>query len=108
MQPYSLQVVLNTIAIVTMTIHCFFVLDLKRTMMCVFICYRVLDLSFNRIRELEKLEAQTKLKKLFLVQNKIAKIQNIGHMTELEMLELGANRIRVRVTNSNEDSTPVI
>ena len=35
------------------------------------------------------------MKKLFLIQNKIGKIENIEHMTELEMLELGSNRVRV-------------
>ena len=57
--------------------------------------FRQLDLSFNRIKKIENLEAITKVKKLFFVQNKITKIENISHMTELTMLELGANRIRV-------------
>ena len=36
------------------------------------------------------------LKSLFLIQNKITKIENLSRFTQLTMLELGANRIRVR------------
>ena len=39
----------------------------------------------------------TKLKKLFLVSNKITKIENLSHLKDLEMLELGDNRIRVSI-----------
>ena len=56
---------------------------------------RLLDISFNRLRSITGLEALTKLKKLFLVSNKIAKIENVSHLKNLEMLELGDNRIRV-------------
>lgn len=37
----------------------------------------------------------TRLKKLFLVNNKINKIENISNLHQLQMLELGSNRIRV-------------
>lgn len=37
----------------------------------------------------------TRLKKLFLVNNKINKIENISSLHQLQMLELGSNRIRV-------------
>lgn len=39
----------------------------------------------------------TRLKKLFLVNNKINKIENISSLHQLQMLELGSNRIRVGV-----------
>ena len=55
-----------------------------------------LDLSFNLLRKIEGLESQTPLKKLFLLHNKISSITNLEHLTGLEMLELGSNRIRVR------------
>lgn len=37
------------------------------------------------------------LQKLFLIQNKITKIERLGHFTQLTMLELGSNKIRVCV-----------
>ena len=37
----------------------------------------------------------TRLKKLFLVNNKINKIENLSSLRQLQMLELGSNRIRV-------------
>ena len=49
------------------------------------------------MKKIEGLDNLTKLKKLFLVNNKIGKIENINHLVELEMLELGANRIRVSI-----------
>jgi len=58
-------------------------------------CFRLLDLSFNRIRKIENINHLHKLKKLFLVNNKITVIEDISQLTELTMLELGANRIRV-------------
>ena len=60
-----------------------------------YLCFRSLDLSFNRIKEIKSLDTLTCLQKLYLIQNKIGKIENLGHLTELQMLELGANRIRV-------------
>jgi len=62
---------------------------------CYLFFYRLLDLSFNRIRKIENLNHLHKLKKLFLVNNKITEIREISQLTELTMLELGANRIRV-------------
>jgi Leucine-rich repeat (LRR) protein len=38
----------------------------------------------------------TQLKKLYLSSNKITHIQNVSFFPNLDMLELGANRIRVR------------
>ena len=57
--------------------------------------FSFLDLSFNHIQVVERLEGVPSLLKFFLIQNKITKIENIGHFTQLTMLELGANRIRV-------------
>lgn len=58
-------------------------------------CFRSLDLSFNLIKVVENLGCLTKLKKLYLVQNKVSKIEGLQNLSQLEMLELGANRIRV-------------
>lgn len=57
--------------------------------------FRILDLSFNRIKELEGLDNLKNLKKLFLSSNKIQKIQNVNHLQNLNLLELGDNKIRV-------------
>ena len=57
--------------------------------------FSFLDLSFNHIQVVEHLEGVPSLLKLFLIQNKITKIENIGHFAQLTMLELGSNRIRV-------------
>lgn len=59
------------------------------------VIHRVLDVSFNILRKVENLDELTKLKKLFLVHNKITAISNVDKLTGLEMLELGSNRIRV-------------
>ena len=58
-------------------------------------CFRSLDLSFNLIKVVENLGCLTKLKKLYLVQNKVSKIEGLQNLSQLEMLELGANKIRV-------------
>lgn len=52
-------------------------------------------MSFNILRKVEGLERLTRLKKLFLLHNKISSIANLENFTCLEMLELGSNRIRV-------------
>ncbi len=61
---------------------------------CDTVC-RFLDLSFNHISTIEHLDGPVGLNKLFLIQNKLSKIENLGHLTNLTMLELGSNRIRV-------------
>lgn len=58
--------------------------------------FRILDLSFNRIKEITGLDNLLNLKKLFLSSNKIGEIKNVDHFPKLELLELGDNRIRVR------------
>ena len=40
-----------------------------------------------------------KLEKLYLINNKIKKIENLDYLACLTMLELGDNRIRVRLDN---------
>jgi hypothetical protein len=57
-----------------------------------------LDLSFNNVRHAPRLDSQTRLRVLYLVQNKISAIEAgdldwaAGSMTSLE---LGGNRLRV-------------
>lgn len=62
----------------------------------VIVICRQLDVSFNLLRKIEGLDCLTKIKKLFLLHNKITSIANLDQMTSLQMLELGSNRIRVR------------
>eukprot|EP01117_Protostelium_nocturnum_P006626 TRINITY_DN2385_c0_g1_i1.p1 TRINITY_DN2385_c0_g1~~TRINITY_DN2385_c0_g1_i1.p1 ORF type:complete len:175 (-),score=37.49 TRINITY_DN2385_c0_g1_i1:605-1129(-) len=55
-----------------------------------------LDLSFNNIRQITNLEGCNKLKELFLVHNKITNMDvGLEPLIQLQLLELGANRIRV-------------
>lgn len=65
-----------------------------------FVFFRSLDLSFNLIKVIENLGCLTKLKKLYLVQNKVSKVEGLQNFSQLEMLELGANKIRVSTTVS--------
>lgn len=57
-------------------------------------------MSFNLIKTIENLGCLTKVKKLFLVSNKISKIEGLQNLSQLEMIELGANKIRVSIRNS--------
>lgn len=57
----------------------------------------MLDLSFNRIKEIEGLEQLINLEKLYLSSNRITKITNINHLLNLQMLELGDNKIKVQM-----------
>ncbi|OHE93729.1 protein phosphatase 1 regulatory subunit SDS22 [Colletotrichum orchidophilum] len=54
-----------------------------------------LDLSFNKIKHIKRINHLTKLKELFLVANKISTIENLEGLDNLTSLELGSNRIRV-------------
>ncbi|GKT91817.1 protein phosphatase 1 regulatory subunit SDS22 [Colletotrichum tofieldiae] len=54
-----------------------------------------LDLSFNKIKHIKRVNHLTKLKELFLVANKIGTIENLEGLDNLTSLELGSNRIRV-------------
>lgn len=65
-------------------------------MMLTFRCNRYLDLSFNNIRKIDQLEGCVKLKELFFVHNKITNVgEGLKSLVHLQLLELGANRIRV-------------
>lgn len=55
----------------------------------------LLDLSFNKIKHIKRVNHLTKLKDLFFVQNKISTIEGLEGLTNLRQVELGANRIRV-------------
>ncbi|KAH3764023.1 protein phosphatase regulatory subunit [Pelomyxa schiedti] len=56
---------------------------------------RVLDLSFNLMREIGVgLEALTNLTELYFVQNKLRRISGLSTLVNLQILELGSNRIR--------------
>jgi protein phosphatase 1 regulatory subunit 7 len=61
---------------------------------------RSLDLSFNNIRHPPNLPSLTKVKILYLVQNKIARVEP-GELdwcsNTITSIELGGNRIRVRL-----------
>ena len=59
----------------------------------------VLDLSFNKIKHIKNVSHLVQLTDLFLVQNKISKIEGLEGLSKLRNLELGANRIRVRITS---------
>ncbi|KAF6803139.1 protein phosphatase pp1 regulatory subunit [Colletotrichum sojae] len=54
-----------------------------------------LDLSFNKIKHIKRVNHLTKLKELFFVANKISTIENLDGLENLTSLELGSNRIRV-------------
>ncbi|WQF87345.1 Putative U2A'/phosphoprotein 32 family A [Colletotrichum destructivum] len=54
-----------------------------------------LDLSFNKIKHIKRVNHLTKLKEIFLVANKISTIENLEGLDKLTSLELGSNRIRV-------------
>lgn len=57
-----------------------------------------MDLSFNKLKDLKELldVELPALKELYLISNKIRKIESLDHLTSLEFLELGDNHIRVR------------
>lgn len=60
---------------------------------------RVLDLSFNAIREMVPLGASCPLlEHLYLAQNKLRRIEGLEGLFNLKTLDLGANRIRVTIT----------
>ncbi|KAL1605119.1 protein phosphatase regulatory subunit Sds22 [Paraconiothyrium brasiliense] len=54
----------------------------------------LLDLSFNKIKHIKRINHLTKLKDLFFVQNKISTIEGLEGLINLRQVELGANRIR--------------
>lgn len=61
----------------------------------VFTQLKTLDLSFNKLKHIKNLSASlSSLVELYFVQNRIQKIENLDHLTNLTMIELAANRIR--------------
>lgn len=58
---------------------------------------RMIDLSFNGLRTIPTAfsKVSSTLIHLYLVNNKIKKIENLDSLDHLKMLELGSNRIRV-------------
>lgn len=53
-----------------------------------------LDLSFNKIKHIKKVNHLINLTDIYFVQNKIVTIENLEGLTKLRNLELAANRIR--------------
>lgn len=56
---------------------------------------RVLDISYNVIRDMNPISQCLNLQELYIAQNKIKSICGIGQLTQLRKVDLGANRIRV-------------
>ena len=56
---------------------------------------RVLDISYNVIRDMNPISQCLNLQELYIAQNKIKSIRGIGQLTQLRKIDLGANRIRV-------------
>lgn len=65
--------------------------------------HRQLDLSFNLFKSIEPLKdespesphAYPHLTHLYLIQNKLSRIEGVRHRLKLQYLELGGNRLRV-------------
>nr|VDC94689.1 unnamed protein product [Brassica oleracea] len=58
----------------------------------------VFDVSFNEITSLEGLsKASSTLKELYMSKNEVNKIMEIEHLHDLQILELGSNRLWVMV-----------
>lgn len=59
---------------------------------------RILDLSFNSLRSMDFLSSCffPHLEELYIAQNKLRKIEGLEGLPALRVLDLGANRIRVR------------
>ncbi|KAL3747436.1 hypothetical protein ACJRO7_016255 [Eucalyptus globulus] len=56
----------------------------------------VFDVSFNEIPSLSGLsKVSSTLKELYVSKNEVPKIEEIDHFTDLQILELGSNRLRV-------------
>lgn len=56
----------------------------------------VFDVSFNEISSLQGLsEVSNSLKELYVSKNQVMKIEEIDHLHELQILELGSNSLRV-------------
>jgi hypothetical protein len=64
-----------------------------------FLCYDLADMRPTVVRDYMFLSAKHThahtYAQLYLCNNKISQIENLGAQTDLDMLELGSNRIRV-------------
>ena len=56
---------------------------------------RVLDMSYNVIRDMEPVHLCPNLEELYLANNKLKVISGLKHLKKLRKIDLGANRIRV-------------
>ena len=56
---------------------------------------RVLDISYNVIRDMNPISQCLNLQELYIAQNKIKSICGIGQLKHLRKIDLGANRIRI-------------
>ncbi|KAL7538639.1 hypothetical protein ACHAXR_008710 [Thalassiosira sp. AJA248-18] len=56
---------------------------------------RVLDISYNVIRDMGPVSLCPNLQELYIAQNKIKSIKGLKHLKLLRKIDLGANRIRV-------------
>lgn len=57
----------------------------------------VFDVSFNEISSLNGLtKVSNTLKELYVSKNEVTKMEEIEHFHELQILELGSNKLRVR------------
>lgn len=63
----------------------------------------VFDVSFNEIPSLQGLsKVSNTLKELYVSKNEVTKIEEIDHFHELQILELGSNRLRVSFSFLNK------
>lgn len=60
---------------------------------------KILDLSFNKIKNIKNIETLTKLENLYFVQNSIREIKNLGTLKDLKNLELGGNKVEIMSEN---------
>lgn len=59
----------------------------------------VFDVSFNEISSLTGLsKVSSTLKELYVSKNEVTKMEELEHFHALEILELGSNRLRVRIS----------
>lgn len=56
---------------------------------------RVLDMSYNAIRDMSPVSICVNLKELYLANNKLKEIKGLKNLKQLKKIDLGANRIRV-------------
>lgn len=56
----------------------------------------IFDVSFNEISSLNGLsKVSNTLQELYVSKNEVTKMEEINHLVELQILELGSNRLRV-------------